>query len=202
MADLLYNVGPNTWVSLKGEQGAKGDPGTDGVDAYAAAVAAGFTGTEAQWLDSLKGDKGDKGDQGDKGEDGTGVSILGSYPDEPTLTASVTNAIPGDAYLVGGDLFVWDGTQFNNVGNIQGPQGVAGNDGKDGKDGDAGLSAYEVAVAGGFVGNQAAFVESLKGDKGDKGEPGVDGANGSSITVYQQAAMPTVASAGDLWIVP
>jgi hypothetical protein len=38
--------------------------------------------------------------------------------------------------------------------------------------GQDGLSAYEVAVAEGFVGDEAAWLESLKGDPGDPGGPG------------------------------
>lgn len=49
-----------------------------------------------------------------------------------------------------------------------------------------GESAYEVAVRNGFVGNEQAWLESLKGAKGDtgergeQGEPGRDGTNGSA----------------------
>jgi len=61
-----------------------------------------------------------------KGEAGTGVNILGSYPTEDDLISSHPTANPGDAYLINGDLYVWDqdnGTWIN-VGNIQGPAGT------------------------------------------------------------------------------
>lgn len=56
------------------------------------------------------------------------------------------------------------------VRGAQGAAGVAGKDGRDGvngKDGVDGKSAYEIAVANGFVGDEAAWLTSLKGDKGD-----------------------------------
>lgn len=50
--------------------------------------------------------------------------------------------------------------------------------------GDSGASAYDVAVQLGFVGTQAEWIASLKGekgekgDKGDQGEAGIQGAQG------------------------
>lgn len=35
----------------------------------------------------------------------------------------------GDSYIVSGDLYVWDGDSFENVGQIQGPEGIAGTPG-------------------------------------------------------------------------
>ena len=44
----------------------------------------------------------------------------------------------------------------------------------------SGLSAYDVAVANGFVGTEAAWLASLKGERGSKGEPGQPGERGAS----------------------
>lgn len=72
-------------------------------------------------------------------------------------------------------------TEFPSRGEQgeQGPQGEVGQNGSDG------LSAYEVAVANGFVGSETDWLESLrqgpvgpKGDKGDQGEPGEPGKDG------------------------
>ena len=52
-------------------------------------------------------------------------------------------------------------------------------DGKDGK------SAYQIAVAQGFAGSEAAWLLSLKGEKGEKGDPG-SGGSGTDTTALQQ----------------
>ena len=36
----------------------------------------------------------------------------------------------GDAYLIAGELYVWDGDAFANVGPIQGPPGPPGHPGQ------------------------------------------------------------------------
>lgn len=61
---------------------------------------------------------------------------------------------------------------------IQGDPGIDGTDGSDGADGDDGLSAYQVAVANGFVGTEAEWLDSLIGPQGDPGADGMDGATG------------------------
>ena len=53
--------------------------------------------------------------------------------------------------------------------------GAAGADGEPGADG---LSAYDVAVANGFVGDEAAWLASLVGETGPQGDPGPAGADG------------------------
>ena len=44
--------------------------------------------------------------------------------------------------------------------------------------GEAGESAYQIAVRNGFEGDEAAWLESLKGDKGADGAEGAKGENG------------------------
>lgn len=65
---------------------------------------------------------------GNKGSDGTGVTILGSYDTEEELKQAHPTGNPGDAYMIAGDLYVWDAanSQWKNVGRIQGEQGDAG----------------------------------------------------------------------------
>ena len=65
------------------------------------------------------------GIRGEKGEAGTGVNILGEKPTQGDLPASGN---PGDAWLINGDLWVWDDVNntWINVGSIQGPPGEAG----------------------------------------------------------------------------
>lgn len=56
-----------------------------------------------------------------------------------------------------------------------GPQGDPGADGTDGVDG---ASAYQLALASGFVGTESAWLLSLKGAKGDTGDVGPQGSQG------------------------
>lgn len=57
--------------------------------------------------------------------------------------------------------------------------------------GNNGLSAYEIAVKNGFVGTEAEWLESLKGDAGKNGTNGADGESGSdalsSYAIWQEA---------------
>ncbi len=56
--------------------------------------------------------------KGEKGEDGTGISIKGTLSGEDELPSSGNTA--GDAYIINGDLYVWDGDSWENCGRIQG----------------------------------------------------------------------------------
>lgn len=61
-----------------------------------------------------------KGDKGDRGEDGTSINIKDRLNSEQDLP---TGGNKGDAYIIQGDVYVWDGLQWNNIGKIQGPKG-------------------------------------------------------------------------------
>ncbi|AXF39338.1 tail fiber protein [Bifidobacterium phage PMBT6] len=93
---------------------------------------------------SFKGPQGERGADGAPGKDGTGVTILGSADSPEALKAAHSTGKAGDAYLIGGHLYVWDmvGAGWKDVGTIQGPKGDKGDpgtNGKDGKDGKDGL---------------------------------------------------------------
>lgn len=70
-----------------------------------------------------------------------------------------------------------------------GPAGADGAPGADGAQGDPGpagadgASAYEVAVANGFIGNEAAWLASLVGATGPTGATGATGAQGTAATI-------------------
>jgi hypothetical protein len=57
--------------------------------------------------------------------------------------------------------------------------GGGGGTGPAGPPGDDGLSAYEIAVAAGFVGTEEAWLASLTGAQGPQGNPGAAGAAGA-----------------------
>ena len=63
---------------------------------------------------------------GRDGADGTSVTIRGSYDTLAELQVAHPTGSDGDAYMVGADLYVWNGSEWENVGQIQGPQGPAG----------------------------------------------------------------------------
>jgi hypothetical protein len=77
-----------------------------------------------------------------------------------------------------------------------GPQGDPGPVGPEGPAGPDGASAYELAVAAGFVGDEAAWLASLvgpEGPQGPQGEPGPEGpegpaGSGSGLVTYADAA--------------
>jgi hypothetical protein len=97
------------WVDLSGVVGA------DGASAYEIWLGAGNTGTETDFLSSLVGA------DGSDGADGTSLSILGTL----ATTADLPGAgSPGDAYVIAGDLHVWDGTAWQNTGPFRGPPGL------------------------------------------------------------------------------
>jgi hypothetical protein len=138
-----------------------------------------------------QGPAGPEGPQGAAGQDGSGIVVRGTLTYAQII--AVVSPEQGDLYLQAddtaegnpGDGWTWDGTQWLNVGPIRGPQGLQGlpgNDGQDGMggvDGQDGASAYELAVAAGFVGDEAAWLLSLKGDPGSDGQDGAAGQNGA-----------------------
>ncbi|MDF7813599.1 hypothetical protein [Hymenobacter sp. YC55] len=81
------------------------------------------------------------------------------------------------------------------------PSTVPGPPGKEGPAstvaGPAGKSAYELAVASGYVGTVAQFLASLKGAPGADGE---DGTNGTRIRIESFEPTTEVSNFGDLWI--
>ena len=97
------------WVDLSGVVGA------DGASAYEIWLNEGNTGTEADFLASLVGA------DGSDGADGTSLSILGTLASTGDLPGTGS---PGDAYVIAGDLHVWDGAAWQNTGPFRGPPGL------------------------------------------------------------------------------
>ena len=56
----------------------------------------------------------------------SGIVIIGSFNTEEELISSVTNPNISDSYLVGGYLYLWNGTEWLNLGKLQGPKGDKG----------------------------------------------------------------------------
>jgi len=173
----------------QGPQGPQGPPGADGA-------------------------QGPPGVDGQDGADGTSVTILGALDSPDDLPSSGSN---GDGYIINGDLYVWDGTQWNNVGAIQGPQGPQGEPGDTGPQGEIGPAGPqgpkgdtgpqgEIGPAGadgpkGDTGPQGeigpAGADGPKGDTGDQGPQGIEGPQGPTGNTGDSAYLSWLALGND-----
>jgi hypothetical protein len=108
----------------------------------------GLSGTVSIVEIEVPGPSGPVGPAGPAGPAGSGVSILGS---RPTAAELPTGATTGDGYLVAGDLYIWSGTAWVNVGSVQGPMGfpgIQGPIGATGPIGPTGATGADSAVPG------------------------------------------------------
>jgi hypothetical protein len=176
--------GPQGVQGARGEQGLQGGIGATG--AQGERGERGLTGADgAQGPQGIQGVAGPKGDTGERGlqglqgpqgetgaqgEQGTGVAILGTLDSIADLPP---DAQDGDAYLIDGDLYVFNNGSYTNVGRIQGPQGVQGVKGDTGDQGPQGETGPQ-----GEVGPQG--LQGVAGPKGDTGEQGVAGPKGDT----------------------
>lgn len=96
--------------------------------------------------------------------------------DDPFFFAGLTGpkGDKGDT----GDTGPQGATGATGATGPQGPTGPTGPTGATGPKGDTGDSAYDVAVAEGFVGTEAQWLASLVGPQGPQGETGATGATG------------------------
>ena len=107
---------------------------------------------EKEWIEigRVVGDTGPKGDTGDIG---IGTVIKGHYTTYEDFVSVHPTGEVGDAYIVNGSYYYWDGTGWANAGSIKGEKGDTGDKGVKGDTG-------------------------AKGSKGDKGETGATGQQG------------------------
>ena len=177
-------TGPAGPTGPEGPKGDKGDPGERGP--------VGEPGPQ--------GPKGIDGLNGQDGKDGASVTIEGTILDLSELpTANESNQ--GNGYLFNGDLHVSNGTEWENVGRIQGPKGDKGDPGEKGATGERGPQGLtgtqgEVGPQGprGYTGDSVyetwltrpgnegksvdEFLDSIKGEKGETGAQGAQGLQG------------------------
>lgn len=146
IAGSTFTVGAKL-TSLKGPQGIRGEKGEQGIQG-----AQGPKGDQGP-----QGLKGDQGDVGPKGATGAPLSIKGSFPTLDELQEQHPTGQLGDAYMVGTHLYSWNGSAWQDVGDIKGPKGDKGDVGPQGAQG----------------------VQGPKGDAGAKGETGATGPKGA-----------------------
>ena len=125
---------------------------------------------------------------------GVGTSIIGPQGPNPFITSigdPVSASIPApdppgllyvqaDSTPRGWEVWYYDSGWLTTGLYLQGPAGADGIDGTNGTNGD---SAYEIAVANGFVGTEAAWLASLEGPQGPQGiqgEQGIQGIQGNT----------------------
>lgn len=132
LKDILENVGQLPATP------ATGDAYMVGSELYT------WTGTVWHHTD-LRGPRGAAGIDGIDGNDGASLKIIGELPSAADLPAQ---ALPGDAYLIVGHLYLRMGAAWVDTGPLRGADGK---------------SAYQVAVEHGFTGSEQAWLDSLKG---------------------------------------
>ncbi len=167
-----------------GPQGPQGEPGIQGIPGEQGAQ--GMEGIQGeQGEQGEKGEQGEQGLQGPQGEKGTGINVRGSVSD---LTELPSNASIGDLFITQNDGHghIWNGTEFDDIGEIKGPsgetgpQGIIGLQGPQGEKGNKGESG-EQGLTGpqgeqGPIGPQGE--EGPTGPQGEQGIPGIAGEMG------------------------
>jgi collagen type VII alpha len=201
-------TGPQGVTGDAGTEGPVGPTGADGADGVLGATGPqGVTGaTGSQGPTGSQGDLGPTGSIGEvgpTGAQGTSINLLGSVATEGDLPAAGNSA--NDAYVVqaNGDLYVWDGAAFNNVGQIVGPQGDLGPTGAQGDLGPIGSTgptgaegALGATGATGSLGPIGATgpqgVVGPTGTAGASGTTGLTGATGSTGATGPQGSQGEV----------
>lgn len=167
-------AGPQGKEGPAGADGKDGKDGTNGIN--------GINGQDGRdGANGADGKDGVDGHDGIDGEDGlTAYELWLEAGNAGTVMDFLASLVgpKGDKGDTGADSTVPGPKGDPGIQGIQGPKGDTGNDGQDGTDGADGLSAYQVAVANGFVGTEAQWLASLKGAKGDTGTQGIQGVKG------------------------
>ena len=100
----------------------------------------------------VKGDKGDQGETGPAGPTGERGSLWTTSNSNPSVM-STTKKNDQHLCVYNGDVFQFDGSAWNRIGNIRGPQGIQGVQGIQGPKGDTGETGPkgDTGDVGGFI---------------------------------------------------
>lgn len=188
IAGSTFTVGAKL-TSIKGPQGIRGEKGEQGIQG-----AQGPKGDQGP-----QGLKGDQGDVGPKGATGAPLSIKGSFPTLDELQEQHPAGQLGDAYMVGTHLYSWNGSAWQDVGDIKGPKGDKGDVGPQGVQGVQGPKgdAGEKGETGATGPKGAQGPQGIQGIQGERGATGAAGANatitGATASVDATTGTPKVA---------
>lgn len=159
---IIIREMPQAATGYTGSIGVAGFTGSQGIPGEAAAIgysgSAGFTGSQgnigftgsqgdigftgSQGYTGSQGDQGNPGDPGftgSRGDDGTSITIRGTFATVADLPDDSSGFV-GDAYVIveTGEIWVWDGSNWNNGGRFVGYTGSQGVPGPIGFTGSAG----------------------------------------------------------------
>ena len=123
-----------------------------------------------------RGEEGDQGEPGVRGETGAALAIKGTKNSTADLPKT---GQAGDAYMIGGDLYVWSDTTWTNVGRVKGEKGEKGEPGVKGDPPKLTISdAGTWVVEGVDTGKKAVGPKGEQGNNGDPGPRGLQGIQG------------------------
>jgi Collagen triple helix repeat (20 copies) len=193
-------AGPTGPQGIQGIQGVQGDTGPTGPTG-AQGIQGDFGPTGPQ---GIQGEVGPTGPTGSTGSPGVSITMKGEVATVGDLPASGNQV--NDAYVVtaDGNLYVWDGAAWNDVGQIvgpTGPQGVAGPTGPTGAQGIQGETGPtgptgpqgEQGIVG-PTGPQG--IQGIQGIQGEVGPTGPTGAVGPTGPTGPQGIQGEVGPTG------
>lgn len=143
---ILSERGQPGEPGITGGAGEPGQTGGNGPSAYAIAVAAGYVGTESQWIASLS----------------VGINWRGAWSSIPNYSGDniIRDGVShqGSSYVALHDNYFTEPSGSPTYWQIIAERGSVGG---------TGPSAYESALANGYVGSEASWVASLVGPVGE-----------------------------------
>lgn len=163
-------AGPTGPQGIQGIQGVQGDTGPTGpTGAQGIQGEVGPTGPQG-----IQGEVGPTGPTGSTGAAGVSITMKGEVATVGNLPASGNQV--NDAYVVTseGNLYVWDGSAWNDVGQIVGPTGPTGAVGPTGPTGAQGIQGNTGPT--GPTGPQGE--QGIVGPTGPQGIQGIQGIQG------------------------
>ncbi|QBJ02727.1 tail fiber protein [Pseudomonas phage Psa21] len=190
------------WLaSLKGTDGSDGDDGAAGLSAFQIWVAlpANVGKTEADFFNEMQGQDGEDGVDGKSAYELAVAAGFTGTQAEWFASLKGTAGEDGTDGTDGQSAYALWLLQPGNAGKTEAEflASIKGTKGEDGTDGD---SAYQVAVANGFVGSQELWLESLQGQEGAMGQ-GIKVIETLTQDAFDEVVKLDESAVGDAYIV-